>query len=329
MDEIYANCREHKFNGVNQRPRKLITYRAAMKLIMILPGVNATEIRAKFSEILQRYFAGDASLVFEIADNATSSNDLNQAARDGLPVPSEAVMSPDQLQLIATQVGQALVPILKVQLRTEFLNERKIQLSDVRMATKRKHDEMKLAHTQELDRMQAQTNQEVTLIHEKNAADKEAHERFMAQKDKEMEAQTHEIQCLKEKLALQSAPVTTTTTTTTTTGSVAPVTPCTVAGVAHAFQLLPQSLSVDRLRSIVLDAGKKATQPKYNVRVIGKRVDTPFSAYNVNEFNPEDTAIIKRIIEDQVAEEQRNFIYQQQQFKNSNARVITDMFQRA
>ena len=90
MVEIYANCREHKFNGQGQKTVRLITYSAAMKLIMILPGVNATEIRTKFSEILRRYFAGDPTLVFDIIDNNMSNNDINQAARDGTDIPQAA-----------------------------------------------------------------------------------------------------------------------------------------------------------------------------------------------------------------------------------------------
>ena len=90
MDDIYADSREHTFNGVNQQPRNLITFHAAIKLIMRLPGINAGEIRDQFAKVLRRYFAGDPTLVFDIIDNNMSSDDINQAARDSADIPQAA-----------------------------------------------------------------------------------------------------------------------------------------------------------------------------------------------------------------------------------------------
>jgi hypothetical protein len=47
----------------------------------VLPGKMAKEVRTKFSNILTRYMAGDASLVGEIVANAESTSPIAQMAR--------------------------------------------------------------------------------------------------------------------------------------------------------------------------------------------------------------------------------------------------------
>lgn len=76
-----------KFEGQGQRTTALITYKGVLKLIMALPGINAREMRTKFADVLQKYFAGDASLVLEMMDNAESTAGINSLARETLDNP--------------------------------------------------------------------------------------------------------------------------------------------------------------------------------------------------------------------------------------------------
>jgi hypothetical protein len=75
---------QFQFAGSGQRPTTLITYAGVLKLIMALPGINAREMRTKFADVLQKYFAGDASLVLEMMDNAESTSGVHSLARESL-----------------------------------------------------------------------------------------------------------------------------------------------------------------------------------------------------------------------------------------------------
>jgi hypothetical protein len=52
---------------------KLVTFQDAIELVMVLPGKVAKETRTRFAGIIQRYMAGDQSLIAEIQYNAESS----------------------------------------------------------------------------------------------------------------------------------------------------------------------------------------------------------------------------------------------------------------
>ena len=60
---------------------KLISFKDALELVMVLPGKVAKETRAQFASILRRYMAGDASLVAEIQANAQSTSPIAELAR--------------------------------------------------------------------------------------------------------------------------------------------------------------------------------------------------------------------------------------------------------
>jgi len=60
---------------------KLISFKHALELIMVLPGKIAKETRAQFADVIHRYMAGDPSLAAEIEANAESSDPVNQFAR--------------------------------------------------------------------------------------------------------------------------------------------------------------------------------------------------------------------------------------------------------
>ena len=60
---------------------KLVSFRHAIELIMVLPGQVAKEVRVQFANIIKRYMAGDESLKDEIDANAQSSSPVAQMAR--------------------------------------------------------------------------------------------------------------------------------------------------------------------------------------------------------------------------------------------------------
>lgn len=60
---------------------KLVSFRDAIQLVMVLPGKVAKETRAQFASIIERYLAGDKTLHAEIDGNAESSSPIAQLAR--------------------------------------------------------------------------------------------------------------------------------------------------------------------------------------------------------------------------------------------------------
>ena len=56
-------------------------FAGALKLAMFLPGEKAKQSRSAMANILQRYYAGDASLIAEIEANAASTDPVAQMAR--------------------------------------------------------------------------------------------------------------------------------------------------------------------------------------------------------------------------------------------------------
>lgn len=76
---------ERKLPGKGCGHTKLVSFKDAIELIMVLPGKLAQETRAQFANIIQRYLAGDASLVSEIAMNGQSNAPLPRMARGQHP----------------------------------------------------------------------------------------------------------------------------------------------------------------------------------------------------------------------------------------------------
>ena len=68
-EEIEEYLAEHQFQGKGQSKQPVITCRAAIKLLMLLPGSQAKATRSAAAEILARYVEGDQSLCLEIANN--------------------------------------------------------------------------------------------------------------------------------------------------------------------------------------------------------------------------------------------------------------------
>ncbi len=66
-----------------------VTFAHATELVMVLPGKLAKEIRAQFASIIQRYLAGDHTLISEIQANAASASPVSQMARESLGISTE------------------------------------------------------------------------------------------------------------------------------------------------------------------------------------------------------------------------------------------------
>lgn len=68
---------------------KWIALGHAIELVMVLPGRLAKDVRSKFANIIQRYLAGDHSLISEIQANALSASPVAQLARESLGIEDE------------------------------------------------------------------------------------------------------------------------------------------------------------------------------------------------------------------------------------------------
>jgi len=76
-----VNFTERQLSTRGGPKTKLISFKHALELIMVLPGKIAKETRAQFADVIHRYMAGDPSLAAEIEANAESSDPVNQFAR--------------------------------------------------------------------------------------------------------------------------------------------------------------------------------------------------------------------------------------------------------
>lgn len=93
-DELTAYCGSFKFPGRGQSEQPVITFPGALKLIMFLPGEAAKKHRSGMVTILQRYFAGDPSLLAEIESNWASESSVAQLARASLAQEHVALEDP-------------------------------------------------------------------------------------------------------------------------------------------------------------------------------------------------------------------------------------------
>ena len=77
---------ERKMPGKGNANTKLVSFRHAIELVMVLPGKMAKETRAQFAGIIHRYMAGDGSLVAEIeANGGAGAGAVSQLAQATLP----------------------------------------------------------------------------------------------------------------------------------------------------------------------------------------------------------------------------------------------------
>ena len=74
-EEIFSSGKlsEKNTGGSGNSRTKLVSFKNALELVMVLPGRVAKETRTKFASIIQRYMAGDRGLVDKINANAMRS----------------------------------------------------------------------------------------------------------------------------------------------------------------------------------------------------------------------------------------------------------------
>jgi hypothetical protein len=95
--ELRADLAEFQFPGRGNKMEPVITFKGALKLVMLVSGQRAALYRSAMAKILQRYYAGDGSLVEEVAENAQSSGPVQQMARASLAAEADPEM--DALEL--------------------------------------------------------------------------------------------------------------------------------------------------------------------------------------------------------------------------------------
>ena len=96
-DELFSNHKlsYRSFPGSGNDKTCIISFENAIELIMVLGGKGAKKARCKFAKIIQRYLAGDNSLISEIEANAASDSPIAELARASLAAaaPAEAELS--------------------------------------------------------------------------------------------------------------------------------------------------------------------------------------------------------------------------------------------
>lgn len=87
-NEVFQSERfiERQLSTHGGHKTKLVTFKDAIQLVMVLPGKVAKETRAQFASIIERYMAGDGSLHAEIEANAASAAPIAQLARESLGI---------------------------------------------------------------------------------------------------------------------------------------------------------------------------------------------------------------------------------------------------
>ena len=88
-----------------------MSFKDALELVMVLPGKVAKQTRTQFVGIIQRYMAGDMSLVLEVEANAQSTGPIPQMARaslvaDDVPEASEELYLPYKRKLAELEVSK-------------------------------------------------------------------------------------------------------------------------------------------------------------------------------------------------------------------------------
>ena len=85
-DETFSSGKlpDRNFPGKGNANIKLVSFKDALELVMVLPGKVAKETRSRFASIIERYMAGDRSLVKEVEANAQSDAPIAQMARASL-----------------------------------------------------------------------------------------------------------------------------------------------------------------------------------------------------------------------------------------------------
>jgi hypothetical protein len=84
IDEKYfdkTKFSERQLSKTGGPMTKLVSFKDAIQLIMVMPGLIANDTRAQFSDVIQRFLAGDQTLIKEIRFNATSKSPIARLAQ--------------------------------------------------------------------------------------------------------------------------------------------------------------------------------------------------------------------------------------------------------
>jgi len=114
----------------NGAKTKLVRFKDALELIMVLPGKIAKETRAQFADVIHRYMAGDPSLAAEIEANAESSDPVNQFARATLGEDLESKKR--RLELEDLEIQERRIKLSLTELEIEE-RKRKLRQSELEM----------------------------------------------------------------------------------------------------------------------------------------------------------------------------------------------------
>lgn len=133
-DEIFLSVKftERKLPGKGNAHTKLISFKDALELVMVLPGKVAKETRTQFANIIQRYMAGDEALVNEVHANAQSDAPIQQMARASLAAEAAAPAAVEPVQDV-----QALA-------RKRKLEELEIEQLELTISIKKREAEVEL-----------------------------------------------------------------------------------------------------------------------------------------------------------------------------------------
>ena len=87
-----------QFPGKGNKIEPVITFQGVLKLVMLVSGQKAALYRSAMVKILQKYYAGDSSLLEEVEANAQSAGPIQQMARaslvgEAVPVEDEEALS--------------------------------------------------------------------------------------------------------------------------------------------------------------------------------------------------------------------------------------------
>ena len=99
-NELTEFLGQFRFPGPgNPTPVPVITFKGVLKLVMLVSGQKAALYRSAMVKILQKYYAGDSSLLEEVETNAQSAGPIQQMARaslvaEAVPVEDEALSLP-------------------------------------------------------------------------------------------------------------------------------------------------------------------------------------------------------------------------------------------
>ena len=112
---------ERNIGGSGCSKTKLVSFKDALELIMVLPGNVAKETRVQFKEIITRYMAGDKSLHAEVDANAASDSPIAQMARASMAAPSE-----DEAFMVGLKRRREELELFKIEEETKGLKQARI-----------------------------------------------------------------------------------------------------------------------------------------------------------------------------------------------------------